>query len=130
MAISLTCKATFDMPFAIDCALLVALQSKWNIWLCHGTLEAQVPFPHPCWMMSCSKHAEHSSAYELNASQFTNKIIFGSWMDCFLCWETIPWRSLCGTWNVNLTRFNILCYVKNPDMFNAADMPEDNGVPA
>lgn len=31
MAISLTCKATFDMLFAMDCALLVAPQSKWNI---------------------------------------------------------------------------------------------------
>lgn len=40
--------------------------------------------------------------------------------------------SVCGTWNVNLTRFNILCNEKSPpgDIFNAADMPEDNGVPA
>ncbi len=31
MVISLTCKDTFDMLFAIDCTLLVAPQSKWNI---------------------------------------------------------------------------------------------------
>lgn len=43
-----------------------------------------------------------------------------------------PWRSVCGTWNVNLTRFNVLCNEKSPqgEMFSAADMPEDNGVPA
>lgn len=33
MMISLTSKATFDMLFAIDCALLVTPKSKWNIWL-------------------------------------------------------------------------------------------------
>lgn len=48
MVISLTSKATFDMLFAIDCALLVAPQSKWNSSLCNGTLEAQVLFPRPC----------------------------------------------------------------------------------